>query len=72
MQIGGGAQIGVTGTPGNNGDFDVDADGNLRYSDDDDYFLIVEADHTHTGRKKNWNFPEIFGGEDALSSGSWT
>ena len=28
-------------------------------SDIVDYFLIVEADHTHTGRKKNWNFPEI-------------
>ena len=24
-----------------------------------DYFLIVEADHTHTGKKKEWNFPEV-------------
>ena len=24
-----------------------------------DYFLIVEADHTHTGNKKEWNFPEV-------------
>ena len=24
-----------------------------------DSFLIVEADHTHTGIKKNWNFPEL-------------
>ena len=24
-----------------------------------DYFLIVEADFTHTGKKKKWNFPEI-------------
>ena len=24
-----------------------------------DCFLIVEADHTHTGKKKNWNFPKV-------------
>ena len=24
-----------------------------------DYFLIVEADVTHTGKNKKWNFPEI-------------
>jgi len=24
-----------------------------------DYFLIVEADVTHTGKEKKWNFPEI-------------
>ena len=31
-------------------------------SDIVDYFLIVEADHTHTGKKKNWNFPEVLNG----------
>ena len=24
-----------------------------------DCFLIVEADFTHTGKEKKWNFPEI-------------
>ena len=24
-----------------------------------DCFLVVEADHTHTGKKKTWNFPEV-------------
>ena len=24
-----------------------------------DYFVIIEADHTHTGKEKQWNFPEI-------------
>ena len=24
-----------------------------------DCFLIVEADHTHTGKKKQWNFPDV-------------
>ena len=24
-----------------------------------DCFLIIEADHTHTGKKKNWNFPKV-------------
>ena len=28
-------------------------------SDIVDYFLIVEADHTHTRKKKKWNFPEV-------------
>ena len=28
-------------------------------SDIVDYFLIVEADVTHTGKEKKWNFPEI-------------
>ena len=27
-----------------------------------DCFLIVEADHTHTGKKKNWNFPKVLNG----------
>tara|TARA_B110000438_G_scaffold188036_1_gene179691 strand:- start:1254 stop:2087 length:834 start_codon:yes stop_codon:yes gene_type:complete len=31
-------------------------------SDIVDYFIIVEADHTHTGKKKNWNFTEILNG----------
>jgi beta-1,4-mannosyl-glycoprotein beta-1,4-N-acetylglucosaminyltransferase len=31
-------------------------------SDIVDYFLIVEADHTHTGKKKKWNFPEVLNG----------
>ena len=24
-----------------------------------DYFVIVEADITHQGKKKDWNFPKI-------------
>ena len=24
-----------------------------------DYFIIVEADITHQGKKKDWNFPKI-------------
>ncbi|SVC67374.1 uncharacterized protein METZ01_LOCUS320228, partial [marine metagenome] len=24
-----------------------------------DYFVVVEADTTHQGRKKDWNFPKI-------------
>ena len=24
-----------------------------------DCFLVAEADHTHTGKKKEWNFPGI-------------
>ena len=24
-----------------------------------DCFLVVEADHTHTGKEKKWNFPEV-------------
>ena len=24
-----------------------------------DYFVVVEADVTHTGIKKNWNFPDV-------------
>jgi len=24
-----------------------------------DYFVIIEADHTHTGKEKQWNFPKI-------------
>ena len=24
-----------------------------------DYFVVVEADITHQGKKKNWNFPNI-------------
>ena len=28
-------------------------------SDIVDYFLIIEADVTHTGKKKQWNFPEV-------------
>ena len=24
-----------------------------------DCFLVIEADVTHTGKKKNWNFPEL-------------
>ena len=27
-----------------------------------DCFLVAEADHTYTGIKKNWNFPEILNG----------
>jgi len=27
-----------------------------------DYFVVVEADITHQGKKKNWNFPEILKG----------
>ena len=29
-----------------------------------DYFVVVEADITHQGKKKNWNFPKIL--EDKL------
>ena len=32
-------------------------------SDIVDCFLIVEADHTHTGKKKNWNFPQVLNGK---------
>ena len=28
-----------------------------------DQFLIVEADVTHTGKQKKWNFPEILNGK---------
>jgi len=28
-----------------------------------DHFLIIEADVTHTGKQKNWNFPEILNGK---------
>ena len=28
-------------------------------SDIVDFFLIVEADVTHTGKKKEWNFPKL-------------
>ena len=31
-------------------------------SDVVDCFLIVEADVTHTGKEKKWNFPEVLGG----------
>ena len=24
-----------------------------------DYFVIVEADVTHTGKEKKWNFPDV-------------
>ena len=24
-----------------------------------DYFVVVEADVTHTGKSKEWNFPDI-------------
>jgi len=28
-----------------------------------DYFVIIEADVTHTGKEKNWNFPDILNNE---------
>ena len=28
-----------------------------------DYFVVVEADHTHTGKQKKWNFPNILNNE---------
>ena len=32
----------------------------IKYLNDTvDYFLVVEADHTHTGIKKKWNFSEL-------------
>jgi len=31
-------------------------------SDVVDCFLIIEADVTHTGKEKKWNFPEVLGG----------
>ena len=32
----------------------------IKYLDDlVDYFVVVEADFTHQGKKKEWNFPDI-------------
>ena len=28
-----------------------------------DYFVVIEADHTYTGKQKKWNFPNILNNE---------
>ena len=38
----------------------LSGNGRIKYLNDlVDYFVVVEADITHQGKKKEWNFPHI-------------